>query len=129
MLRIYIGLFYVAGDDNPIIRYLHGPFGTASLLPSLVFLVRCLQRVAIELLLRALKTSPRLFKILTCGRIDADKFLKEHNPSSEFDAEGALELQKRAKKKPGQPDEKSLAALDIDEPAEGDIDLGREKLQ
>jgi len=122
MLRIYIGLFYVAGSDNPYLPYLRLPFASVALLPSLLFLVRCLQRLAIELLLRSqTNTSQRLFKILTCHRIDPEKFRRDHDPSTEFDAGDAVE-------KPGHPHDKRPAALDRDEPEPGDIDLGRGKL-
>ena len=106
----------------------------AALLPSVAFVLLCVKRLAIELLLRTLKrrkeTGARLFRILTCGRIDPEKFLKEFDPAGSFDAEEALELQRQAQKKKAAQlaAEGGPVASDIDEPAEGDMELSRDLL-
>lgn len=88
-LTIYAGTFYITGGKN---SYMQGDgvkwfFFFLIVVPNCAFFLHWVNQMRIEILKMALNKGKRLFKLLSCGLIDAEEFHKRHILYGENDME------------------------------------------
>ena len=87
ILTIYSGLYYQAGEGEPIMesQVVTWIIFSAVLIPSLIFALNFSRKMWIEILKVVSAKSAKAFRFLTCGSVDITEFKLEHNyePSDE----------------------------------------------
>ena len=82
LITIYSGLYYQSGKNDPIMQkqIVKWIIFIMVVLPSLFFTIYFFHRMKIEIFKVLITTNPRVFRYLTCGSVDINKFRLEHMP-------------------------------------------------
>ena len=91
ILTIYAGLYYQAGEGEPIMesQIVTWIIFLFVLVPSVLFAINFSKKMWVEILKQVAGKSSKLFRYLTCGSIDITEFKQKHMDfDSDDDAEG-----------------------------------------
>lgn len=98
ILTIYAGLYYQAGEGEPIMesQIVTWIIFLFVLVPSVLFAINFSKKMWVEILKQVAGKSAKLFRYLTCGSIDITDFKRMHmdeNSDDDDDKENDIELQ------------------------------------
>ena len=97
ILTIYSGLYYQAGEGEPIMesQVVTWIIFCAVLIPSLIFALNFGRKMWIEILKVVSVKSAKAFRFLTCGSVDITEFKLEHNyePSDDEDKDVGFDFE------------------------------------
>jgi len=85
IVTMYSGMYYITGVHYTYMEnnFLKWFFLLALAIPNVIFFVYWLYHMRIQILRMALRKSEKLFKMITCGSIDPEKFKRDNEEEEE----------------------------------------------